>query len=156
LVLGACAAPSAEPPVIHATCVVSRVIDGDTFACRGGRRVRLLLIDTPELSQGRIGAQAAAVLQRLAPPGTSLGLEYDVQRRDQYERTLAYAWKDNRTMLNEALLREGYAEVAVYPPNVKYVDRFREIRDAAKKRRVGLWATDAFECAPRDYRARRC
>ncbi len=156
LLLLACTGTTGDPPEVHATCVVARIVDGDTFTCRGGRRVRLLLIDTPELSQGRIGTEAARVLHRLAPPGTTLGLEYDVQRRDQYDRTLAYAWKENRTMVNEGLLSAGVAEVAVYPPNVKYVERFRELRDRAKAKRVGLWATDAFECAPRDYRARRC
>lgn len=156
LTLSACTTPSAEPVAYDATCVVATVGDGDSFTCQGGRRVRLLLIDTPELAQGRIGAQAASALKRIAPPGTTLGLEFDVERADQYDRTLAYAWKNNRTMVNEAMLREGFAEVVVFPPNVKYVERFRALRDSAKAARVGLWATDAFDCAPRDYRARRC
>lgn len=156
IVLSGCGAPRAEPVAYDATCVVEAVGDGDSFTCRGGRRVRLLLIDTPELAQGRIGSQAASALRRIAPKGTSLGLEFDVERTDQFDRTLAYAWKNDRTMLNEAMLREGYAEVVVFPPNVKYVERFRALRDSAKAARAGLWATDAFACAPRDYRARRC
>lgn len=156
VVLGACAGPSAERVAVDATCVVANVGDGDSFTCEGGRRVRLLLIDTPELAQGRIGEQARGALRRLAPPGTTLGLEFDVEPTDQYGRTLAYAWTGDRRMVNEAMLRAGYAEVVVSPPNVKYVERFRSVRDSAKAQRAGLWATDAFSCAPRDFRARRC
>ena len=148
--------PHDVAPQIAATCVVTRIVDGDTFTCRGGRRVRLLLIDTPELSQGGAGQLASATLQRIAPPGTSLGLEYDVRRRDDFDRTLAYAWLDERTMLNEALLAAGVAVVEVYPPNVKYVDRFRAIHRDAERARVGLWASDAFRCTPRDHRRGRC
>jgi len=37
-------------------------------------------------------------------------------------------------MFNEVLVEEGYAQVATFPPNVKYTDRFlkaqREAREA--------------------------
>ena len=40
--LGLCAARgSTSPDSVHA-CVVARIVDGDTFYCRDGRKVRLL------------------------------------------------------------------------------------------------------------------
>ncbi len=138
------------------TCVVERVTDGDTIRCQGGRRVRLLLIDTPELDQGSFGRTAAETLRRLAPVGTSLRMEFDVRRTDRYDRTLAYLWTARGEMLNEQMVREGMAVVLVYPPNVKYVERLRTAADLAQRRKIGLWATSAFECAPRDHRAGRC
>ena len=37
---------------------------------------------------------------------------------------LAYVWLDEE-MFNEVLLYEGYAQMATYPPNVKYVEVLR-------------------------------
>ena len=59
-------------------------------------------------------------------------------------------------MANETLLLAGYAVVAVYPPNVKYVERLRAAAAAAREARRGLWATPAFECTPAEFRRGRC
>lgn len=137
-------------------CIVARVIDGDTLACEGGERVRLLLIDTPEMDQGDFGRRARRYLLELAPPGTPLHLEHDLQTQDRYGRTLAYLYTPDGRMLNEEMARAGFAVALVYPPNVKYVERIRAAVAAARKARLGLWATSAFECAPVDFRAGRC
>lgn len=137
-------------------CVVQRIVDGDTLVCEGGERVRLLLIDAPELSQGEPGAVARRALLSLAPRGTPLRLELDVQERDRYGRILAYLWLDDGRMVNEELLRQGVAVVAVYPPNVRHVDRLRATMREAQEAGSGLWATPAFQCSPRDHRAGRC
>lgn len=139
-----------------ANCVVERVVDGDTIVCQGDQRVRLLLIDTPELSQAPYGRQAAQALRRLAPVGTSLRVETDVQFRDRYGRILGYLWTTDGRFINEEMVAAGMAVVLVYPPNVKYVERLRAASAEARRKKVGLWATGAFECAPRDHRAGRC
>jgi endonuclease YncB( thermonuclease family) len=145
-------AVSADPGV----CTVERVIDGDTLVCDGGDRIRLLLIDAPELSQGRWGEAARAELLSLAPLGTAVRVERDVQLRDRFGRTLAYLWLDDGRMVNEELLRAGVAVVAVYPPNVRHVERLRAAVVEAREEKAGLWVTPAFECAPSDHRAGRC
>lgn len=137
-------------------CVVDRVIDGDTFECRGGRRVRFLLVDTPELSQRPWGPQAKAFVESRVPRGTAVTLELDVQERDRYDRTLAYVRLPDGAILNELLLTEGFAVVGVYPPNVRHVDRYRELLKEAQSAKRGLWATPAFECSPADNRRGRC
>lgn len=150
-------APRATSPArVAANCVVQRIADGDTVVCEGNQRVRLLLIDTPELSQAPFGRQAMQALQRLAPVGTTLRIETDVQFRDQYGRTLGYLWTTDGRLINEEMVAGGMAVVLVYPPNVKYVDRLRAASSEARRKKVGLWATDAFDCAPRDHRAGRC
>jgi micrococcal nuclease len=148
--------PGCAAPVDAAVCVVGRIVDGDTLVCDGGVRIRLLLIDAPELSQGHWGEVARDVLATLAPPGTPLRLERDVQPRDRFGRTLAYLWLDDGRMVNEELLRAGVAVVSVHPPNVRHVERLREAVVEAREARTGLWATSAFECEPADHRAGRC
>ena len=64
-------------------------------------------------------------------------LEFDVQRRDQYRRTLAYVYVGD-TMLNAELVRQGYAQVATFPPNVKYQERFLALQWEARAAKRGL------------------
>jgi endonuclease YncB( thermonuclease family) len=76
---------------------VAQVNDGDTLTLRGGRRVRLLQIDTPELGAGECYSEAAWIaLRRLAPMGTPVVLESDpaLDRTDRYGRLLRYVKRD--------------------------------------------------------------
>lgn len=125
--------------------------DGDTFKVSlDGKeeKVRLLLVDTPESVKPDTPVQPFAkeasdfTLNQLKKG--NLTLELDVSERDKYGRLLAYAWIGDK-MLNEMLLEEGYARVAyIYPPNVKYVDQFKEIQAKAQKSSVGIWSIENY------------
>ena len=148
---GACARGDAaddaadEPGVAR----VERVVDGDTLRVRiAGRReaVRLIGIDTPEsVRPGTpvecFAKEAARRLGELAPPGTRVRLERDVEARDRYGRLLAYAYRRHDGLfLNLALAHEGYAEVATYPPNVAHTADFRAAVADARAAGRGLWS----------------
>jgi micrococcal nuclease len=158
LAAAAAAAADAQAGLLQATIV--RWTDGDTVAARLGAsaaRVRLIGIDTPEASaSGRAARQAAelnrdvativalgraakAAAERLAPPGTAVRVELDVQTRDRYGRLLAYLWLHDGRMINEELVRAGYAMVLTVPPNVKYADRLLRAQQDARGNRRGLW-----------------
>ncbi|MGI9043386.1 MAG: thermonuclease family protein [Gemmatimonadaceae bacterium] len=149
-------ARSAQPDPAAVECRVSRISDGDSFHCGATGRVRLLMIDAPELAQGEPGREAKSALETLAPVGSLVTIETDVRPRDDYQRLLAYAYLKDGRMLNEEMARSGYVTALVYPPNVKYAERIRKAVGDARKAKRGLWSTDFFECAPRDYRAGRC
>ncbi len=144
--------PAAAQP---SPCVVERIADGDTFTCRGRVRVRLIGIDTPELAQGEPGRRARAALARLIPPGTSVRLEHDVSARDRYGRELAHVWHGSR-LINEALIREGWAMLYTVPPNVKYAGRLERAQKEARAEGAGLWSSGGFGCAPAAYRRGEC
>jgi micrococcal nuclease len=91
----------------------------------------------------------------LAPVGTVVELEHDVQPRDRYGRTLACSWTQRGAMVNEKLVRRGFAATLTYAPNVHHVERIRAAQTEAQRRRRDLWSTSALECAPRDHRAGR-
>jgi micrococcal nuclease len=83
-------------------------------------------------------------------------IETDVRPKDDFGRTLGYVYLADGRMLNEEMARAGMVTALVYPPNVKYAERIRRaVRDAQREKR-GLWATNFFDCSPRDYRAGRC
>ncbi|MGD9652418.1 MAG: thermonuclease family protein [Candidatus Dadabacteria bacterium] len=110
-------------------CEVSRIIDGDTFVCiTDGEeyKVRLIGMDCPELPTHE-GIEAKEYVEEIMPVGTVVRLELDVQTYDRYHRVLAYVWLPSGDMLNEVLLRDGYAVLMTVPPNVARVDEFKAI-----------------------------
>jgi micrococcal nuclease len=136
-------------------CELTRIVDGDTIECQGTGRVRLIGMDTPERGQGPYGAMATRALSALLEQATTVRLERDVELRDRYGRMLAYVWADS-VMVNWALVRQGFAVVLTYPPNVQYVDSFTTAQRLAREEGVGLWGIGGFECLPRDRRRGRC
>jgi micrococcal nuclease len=139
----------------RADCVVARIIDGDTFQCEGGSRVRLLIADTWEPGQGVYADSATLLLARLMPVGARVRLEFDVSVYDRDRRILAYVYADS-VFVNRALARRGLAQVDVHQPNVKHLDAIRAAVDSARQEKLGVWSGSAFACAPADYRAGRC
>jgi len=135
------------------------VVDGDTLMVKIGRveeKVRLIGIDTPEIHFGshllrqaqmlqkpesqvyELGFLAKARVEEIIESCSQLILETDVQLRDKYGRLLGYLWCDGK-LINEELLREGYAMIYTFPPNVKYVERFISAQKQARKERKGVW-----------------
>lgn len=153
--LGSCAAARPSVPDPSAECLVGRVVDGDTFYCRDGRKVRLLGIDSPERGQGAAGRLARQALERLMLVDRPVRLEGDVTATDRFGRVLAYAWV-GATLVNEAMVRDGWAVRYTVPPDVKYADRIARAQKEARARRAGLWASGGFECLPSAYRRREC
>jgi micrococcal nuclease len=129
---------------------VSYVVDGDTFnvspAVGAISRLRLIGVDTPETYGGTepYGPEASAFAKQQID-GEEVGLELDVQKVDPYGRLLAYVYLPDGEMFNEVLLEEGYAKVATFPPNVRYVDRFLEAQREARTANRGLWGHSAGE-----------
>ena len=75
--------------------------------------------------------------------GKEVRLEMDVQERDKYGRLLAYVYLEDSTFVNAELLKQGYAQVATYPPNVKYVELFVKLQKEARENKRGLWKEKA-------------
>jgi micrococcal nuclease len=142
--------PIAEPappsPVTQSSAV--RVIDGDTIEVdiSGSLyRVRYIGIDTPETvhptrGEEPYGKEASAKNKELVE-GKVVHLEKDVSETDQYGRLLRYVWVGD-LMVNAELVRLGYAQVATYPPDVKYQDLFLKLQREAREAGRGLWATN--------------
>lgn len=127
---------------------VIRVIDGDTIEVvlnNKTEKVRLIGVDTPETVHPTIGEEpygkAASNFTKSQLEGKQITLEFDVQERDQYGRLLAYVWL-NGQLFNEILIREGYAQVSTFPPNVKYVERFTSAQQKAREAGRGLWGAE--------------
>ena len=139
-----------DAPANTIPALITRIVDGDTFdAIIDGKeeRVRLILVDTPETVHPSkpvepFGPEASEFAKQMLE-GKEVHLELDVSERDRYGRVLAYVWIGDR-MFNEMLLEKGLARVAVFPPNVKYVDRFRQIEKEAQRKGIGIWSIEDY------------
>jgi micrococcal nuclease len=118
------------------------VYDGDTVKLDNGERVRYLGIDTPEMNYKNpppeYFAEEAKKFNASLVQGKKIQLEYDVIRRDKYNRLLAYVYVDD-IFVNAKLVEEGFAKVYIIPPNVKYADDFLELQRKAKEAKKGTW-----------------
>lgn len=148
--------PSAKPGGAQWRAV-AEVVDGDSVRLDGGDTVRLLGIDAPEASVNRklgddvrkmdiavrddalvaLGRESAMFARSLAR-GKRCWLEFENQRTDQYGRLLAYVHLEDGTILNETMLRAGYAKVYLNQ-SFAYKKRYVFLQQEAKLRKRGLW-----------------
>lgn len=147
LALAGCGAPGAACGPRDA--IVERVIDGDTIVISGGVRIRYLLVDAPESTSGRddcYGANATRLNTDLVL-GKTVELDYDVECRDAFGRTLAYVTADGQDV-NRLLVERGFACVLHIPPDGDArAAEFEALEAAARAARRGLWgACDPIPC----------
>lgn len=131
---------------------VTRVIDGDTIELETGETVRYIGIDTPETKApgqpiGCYGPEASRKNETLVL-NKEVRLERDVSETDRYGRLLRYVYvptDDGELLVNEVLVKEGFAQASSYPPDVAKQDIFRAAEAKAREKQLGLWSA---ECLP--------
>ncbi len=135
---------------------VEKVSDGDTmYALVNGRseKIRLIGIDTPEIGQRPWGERSRKHLEKMLDLSSwNVIIECDVEDRDQYGRILAYAWTTKGKMINEEMLRSGYAVLYTFPPNVKYINELRAAQKEAREKKLGIWGKNGLKQRPYKYR----
>lgn len=135
---------------------VERVVDGDTLVVSGDagpvlpaageHRVRLLLVDSPEVDgpeaeQECLGPEASELTADLLPAGSPLLLAPDEETVDPYDRLLAYAWTPDGVFVNEALAANGLAYAVLVPPNDEHIDVVTDAEQRAREARLGVWGS---------------
>lgn len=135
---------------------VDRVVDGDTIRVRveetrgaiaptDSVRVRLLNVDAPELDHPERGRDCGALeatefVERLTPPGTTVWLVADVEDRDRYDRPLRGVFTERGVFVNAELVRAGWAEAVLFPPNDRFHPWMVDLEQDAQDQRRGAWA----------------
>lgn len=145
MILVGCA--STAPPRVDAGWgTVVRHVDGDTLDVELGgtvERVRLIGIDTPEsvipgVEPECFGPEASQRLAGLAPAGTPVRIERDIEARDPYGRLLGYLYVED-VMVNLVLVTEGYARVLRIAPNTAFAPEFAAAQRDARRDRLAMW-----------------
>lgn len=144
LFFSACSSPS---PGLNSCKYVREAVDGDTARLADGRLVRYIGIDTPE-TRKKINnvwkedfqpwAGEAKAFNRSLTEGKCVEIETDAEPVDKYGRILGYVFIDGK-LVNEELLKQGYAVLYTRPPNIRYSQRFITAQKYARENKKGLW-----------------
>lgn len=130
---------------------LDRVIDGDTLSVKqhGHKKtVRLLLVDTPESKKPNTPVQPysleAADYTKSLVSRCDLSIEHDSKGRyDRYKRELVYLYCGDK-MVNEMLVREGYARVGYIYQQKDHLTELQEAERQAKSKKLKIWSMDGF------------
>ena len=136
-----------------------KVYDGDTLTLDNDSRVRLIGIDTPELTEKQPFAVEAKEYTKKYCHGRDIWLSFDQEETcnhtDHYGRLLAFVWvslgrsgtkRKNSTQwlcVNEGLVAAGLAN-AYSPSGTKRVnnyDKLLRLQSIAREHKIGLWKT---------------
>ncbi|GAB4573215.1 MAG: thermonuclease family protein [Anaerolineae bacterium] len=126
------------------SAAVLTVIDGDTIDVRlnGERvRVRYIGVNTPERDEPCYEAATNANAELVE--GRTVTLVRDVSETDRYGRLLRYVYVGD-VFVNEVLVRDGWAEAVVYPPDTRHATAFRQLEDAARSGGLGCHPSGVF------------
>ncbi|MBL8159685.1 thermonuclease family protein [Candidatus Saccharibacteria bacterium] len=135
-----------DDPAPPGQYTVIDVADGDTiYVSMDGIResIRLVGVDTPETHHPSKPAQCygteATQFTRNLVKGKPVKLVADTKQpnRDKYGRLLRYVFLQDGRELNELLVTGGYAFVTNF--NTEKKKEFRQLQEAAKNSRTGLW-----------------
>lgn len=131
---------------------LERVIDGDTIVYTENgesKKMRLLLIDTPESTTAKTGTiqpfgkESKEFLTDYLV-GKNLSLAYEEteeqeDQEDQYGRVLAYLFADGE-LVQKKLVREGLARVGYEKGQEIYLDDLKEAEQAAMLEKKNIWS----------------
>ncbi len=138
--------------------LVERVISADTIVLEGGPKIKLiglkappaprrprveydkngLPIEAPGLPENTFEEKAYAFANKLFV-GKRVRLEFDDSKSDDTFMTMAYVFLiEDGVMANTEILRYGYADLQIQPPNFKYEEKLREAYQEARREKRGL------------------
>lgn len=137
--------PDSPAPESVVDAEVLRVVDGDTIEVDlDGREedVRLIGVDTPEtVKPGEpvqcFGPEASEFAKSVLDDET-VRLEFDRERRDVYDRLLAYVFVEDR-FVNAELIEGGFARTLEIEPNTSRASQLARLEAAAGAAGRGLW-----------------
>ncbi len=142
---------SARPATITLKGVVTTVVDAETLMIRGIGNVRLIGVTAlrdprrkPRPDDDVFGEEADRATRRLAA-----GHRVRVEVEQPHDRTgrpvsggapsLAWVFLEDGTLLNEQLVRRGYARVRSLPESARFAARLRAAEREARAAGRGLW-----------------
>ena len=138
---------------------VERMIKSDLILLDNGKRIHLIGIKVFDVAKkyNLPRDDYGFIIEDTSDPTTSVDdrahdfarelmenkkvrVEFDAQALDDDGNTLGYVFLVDGTMANAEILRQGFAELRIQPPNVKYADQLREAYREARAEKRGVHA----------------
>lgn len=136
---------------------VERMIKSDLILLENGKKIRLIglkVFDVPkkyDLPRDQYGF----VIEDTSDPtiavedrahdfakelmeNKKVRIEFDQQAIDSEGNTFGYVFLADGTMANVEIMRQGFSELHIQPPNLKYADQLREAYREARAEKRGI------------------
>ena len=125
-----------------------KCIDGDTATVLLNgkeKKARFLAIDTPESVHPTkktefYGKEASEYTCKKLTIAKKIEIEYDSKsdKTDKYDRLLVWIYTDG-VLLQEELIKKGYAKVAYIYEKYDYVEKLCKLELKARNNKIGMW-----------------
>ena len=116
---------------------VVKIKDGDTYEVLINDKkttIRLAEIDCPELNQ-EFGKEARNFAKKMILGST---IQIQIIKKEKYQRYLGYLIMPDSSILNEIMVRKGYAWCySKYSRHFKY----KQLEEKSKLDKIGIWQT---------------
>ncbi len=138
---------------------VERVIKSDLIQLDSGEKVRLIglkAFDAPrkyDVERDKYGfviedfsdptiplEDQAYDFARWLMEHKKVRVEFDTQSVDENGASWGYVFLEDKTMANVEIIRQGFAELQIRPPNLKYADQLRKAYHEARSEKRGIQA----------------
>ncbi|MFH1094045.1 MAG: thermonuclease family protein [Candidatus Omnitrophota bacterium] len=141
---------------------VKEVLSGDMIRLENGEILRLIGVDTPEVTEGNklqfdakvsgipievlkvMGNEAKCFIEKLID-GKKVRVEFDKKRNNNYGELLGYIFispdkhDEEEVFLNAEVIKSGYTYKIDTTPNGRYMSLFEKLHGYAKAQSSQLW-----------------
>ena len=138
---------------------VERILKTDAVLLEDGKKIRLIGVKgfaAPKRFGNRPAYQYGFVIEEpVTDPTTSIEdqayefvnellenkrvrIEFDNKSLDEDGYTYGYVFLPDGTLVNTEILRRGFGELSIQPPNLKYADQLREAYREARSEKRGV------------------
>ena len=136
--------------------LVEKVVSADYFILESGEKIKLIGIKAPqpprrkeiEVDENHIIIHKENPIVTIEEKAMDFAkdllehkyvrLEFDNKTKDSEFRTLAYVFLPDGTFVNAEIVRQGFANLNISPPNTKYSDELRKTYQEARSEKRGL------------------
>ena len=140
----------------YQSVTVTKVITADSFLLDSGEKIKMIGLKAPEKPpKKKIEFDKYGFPIKYEDPRTTLGeraygftkealegrqvrLEFDYEKKSSDFETLAYVFLPDQTFVNAEVLRQGYADLKIVPPNKKYLDILQKAYQEARREKRGI------------------
>ncbi len=127
---------------------VVSVIDGDSFKIKNDQTIRMASLDAPENDLCG-GKEATEALRSMI--GNKKVILRDM-KTDRYGRILALVYLPNGTLINEQMVKHGYAQTTTEAGDEN--ERVKAANDFARENKLGIYAERCSPTNPPDPKCR--
>ncbi len=136
--------------------LVERVMSADSIRLEDGRRIKLIGLNAPQAPKKKqvVRDSYGIIIDDTNPETTveeqafelaksllekkRVRLEFDEENKDADGYIFAYVFLADGTFVNEEILRQGFANLKIAPPNTAYADTLRKAYQEARREKRGL------------------